>query len=29
VCLIIAAMLLFIEWMLSERRFSLKFLKLW
>jgi Ca-activated chloride channel family protein len=28
VCLIIAAMLLFIEWMLSERRFSLKFLKL-
>lgn len=28
VCLIIAAILLFIEWMLSERRFSLKFLKL-
>lgn len=28
VCLIIAAILLFIEWMLSERSFSLKFLKL-
>lgn len=28
VCLIIAAVLLFVEWMLSERRFSLKFLKL-
>lgn len=28
VCLIIAAILLFIEWMLSERRLSLKFLKL-
>jgi Ca-activated chloride channel family protein len=28
VCLIIAAILLFIEWMLSERKLSLKFLKL-